>query len=147
MAKDEVRCPAEKKKKKKKRMQKGRGSTARGLEQRWREADRLVRSPPGGAPRWPMLARRGVDEDTANRVSEERRGRQQARKDPKKHGGLAPREDLPNTRPRETSASPPFDKFIDDAWRNSGQANFAVTFVFKNSSFLPIFIRIDRTVY
>lgn len=115
MAKDEVRCLAEKKKKKR---QKGRGSTARGLDQRWREADRLVRSPPGGAPRWPVLARRGADEDGANRVSRARQGRQEIRKDPKKHGGLAPREDLPNTRARETLA-PSFDKFIDDAWRNS----------------------------
>ncbi|KAL6421281.1 hypothetical protein ACFW04_011856 [Cataglyphis niger] len=64
-------------------------------ELRWRKAGRLVHSLPGGAPRWPMLARHvrraGVWE---------------------KHGGLAPREDLPKTKP-ERAALTLLDKAAD----------------------------------
>lgn len=52
-----------------------------------------------GAPRWPMLARRTENEDEARSLSfEERRG-EENRGASKKHGGLAPREDLPKTEP------------------------------------------------
>ncbi|XP_025073622.1 uncharacterized protein LOC112552493 [Pogonomyrmex barbatus] len=60
-----------------------------------KQTSRLVCSPPGGAPRWPMLARQSQVEDEANGSSLEERRDEENRRVWKKHGGLAPREDLP----------------------------------------------------
>jgi len=62
-----------------------------------RQTGRLVRWLPGGAPRWPMLARRAWKQDRASRLLSERGRSEDSRGVWKKHGGLAPREDLPKT--------------------------------------------------
>lgn len=119
--------------KRRRRRRKGRkGEEARqGLDQRWREADRLVRSPPGGAPRWPVLARRDTDEDRANRVLWMRRRPNETRKDPKKHGGFAPREDLPNTGPERLDCSTSLSMVPG----KTSAHNFSVTSVFMKYNF------------